>query len=140
MKFVIPRLVLVCVFVLATFCAAQKKGVDPKLVAKANAGDAQAQTALGVAYADGIVVSQDYAKAASWFQKAADQGAAQAQDRLGKLYESGSGVQQDDGKAALLYRRAAEQNLASAQLHLGLLYQHGVGVPENPALAAGWYN
>ena len=38
---------------------------------------------------------QDYAKAASWFQKAADQGLPQAQYQLALLLKDGKGVNQD---------------------------------------------
>jgi TPR repeat protein len=40
----------------------------------ANAGDADAQVHLGIAYALGQGVPQDYVEAVSWYRKAADQG------------------------------------------------------------------
>ena len=40
----------------------------------ANAGDADAQVPLGIAYALGQGVPQDYVEAVSWYRKAADQG------------------------------------------------------------------
>jgi TPR repeat protein len=136
-----PASLLLIGFVALTCSAAsaQRKGVDPALLAKAKAGDAHAQLAIGQVYEEGIAVPQDYAQAASWFQKAADQDLAKAQDELGFLYHTGNGVAQDDTKAAAWFRRAANQNLASAELHLGLLYDHGEGVPQDFAQAAGWY-
>ena len=59
--------VFVCLPVLA-----QKAAIDPSLLKRANAGDAQAQLKLGEGYLSGISVAQDYAKATSWFEKAAD--------------------------------------------------------------------
>jgi TPR repeat protein len=41
-------------------------GIDPALLAKANAGDASAQYSLGLHYDQGQGVTQDYAQAASW--------------------------------------------------------------------------
>ena len=51
--------------------------------AKALQGDAAAQFNLGLMYAQGRGVAQDYGVAASWYRKAADQGNADAQGVLG---------------------------------------------------------
>src|SRR5205085_1493078 len=59
---------------------------------KAEAGDVQAATSLGVAYRDGDGVPADASKAAEWFRRAAEQGDAAAQNCLGVLYQTGSGV------------------------------------------------
>ena len=45
-----------------------------ELEKKAEAGDAEAQYDLGWMYDWGESVKQDYEKAASWYEKAADQG------------------------------------------------------------------
>ena len=58
-------------------------------------GDTGAQTLLGVMYAQGQGVKQDYAKARELFEKAAVQGLADAQFRLGVMYAQGQGVKQD---------------------------------------------
>ena len=44
------------------------------LIKFAEQGDADSQFELGVRYANGDGVTQDYAKAAFWFEKAARQG------------------------------------------------------------------
>ena len=49
-------------------------------------GNADAQFAFGGMYVNGTGVSQDYTKAAQWFQAAADQGNAYAQHNLGVMY------------------------------------------------------
>src|ERR687886_578075 len=57
-----------------------------ELVLKAlagNAGDAEAQAALGVMYAYGDGLPQDWSLAVEWSRKAADQGNAWAQANLG---------------------------------------------------------
>jgi TPR repeat protein len=115
------------------------KGIDPTLLAKANAGNADAQFNLGAHYANGQGVMQDYAQAAVWYQKAGDQGNASAQYNLALLYEDGRGLQQDYAQAAIWYRKAAEQGFASAQCNLGLLYAHGRGVQQDHTQAAAWY-
>ncbi|MGA9062930.1 MAG: tetratricopeptide repeat protein [Terracidiphilus sp.] len=115
------------------------KGIDPKLLTKAAAGDASSQTAVGLAYAGGDGVPQDYAKAAEWLGKAADQDNAIAQAALGLLYYAGRGVPKDYNKAAILYRRAAEQGISKAQLSLGNLYLDGQGVPVDYGQAMAWF-
>ena len=74
-------------------------------------------------------VPQNYAEAAKWYRKAAEQGDALAQLSLGSLYEQGQGVPQNYAEAAKWYRKAAEQGDALAQLSLGSLYEQGQGVP-----------
>lgn len=65
------------------------------LSVKANAGDADAQHKLGYAYDKGEGVPQDYAQAAAWYRKAAEQGHAGAQFFLGVAYYLEQGVPQD---------------------------------------------
>lgn len=54
-----------------------------------------AQYYLGVMYANGQGVKQDFTEAARWYERAAKQGVPQAQFRLGELYMSGQGVPVD---------------------------------------------
>ncbi|MBJ1839458.1 sel1 repeat family protein, partial [Neisseria meningitidis] len=61
----------------------------------AERGDTQAQFNLGMMYAEGRGVRQDYAEAVRWTRQAADQGDAQAQFLLGLMYAEGRGVRQD---------------------------------------------
>ena len=63
--------------------------------AKAEAGDAEAQYNLGVMYASGQGVEQDFKEAVKWHQKAAFQGYAKAQSNLGVMYGFGKGMEQD---------------------------------------------
>jgi clan AA aspartic protease (TIGR02281 family) len=93
---------------------------------------------LGVMYAKGQGVPQDYAQAATWFRKAADQGNALAQANLGMAYDKGQGVPQDYAQAVAWYRKAADQGEAEAQLNLGAMYEYGQGVPQDYAQAATW--
>src|ERR1035438_5617609 len=93
----------------------QPKGIDPAVLAKANAGDASSQVSVGNTYAKGEGVPQDYAQAAAWYRKAAEQGDAVAQVKLGFLYLNGDGVSQDYTQAAAWYRKGAEQGVVGAQ-------------------------
>jgi TPR repeat protein len=107
---------------------------------RANAGEATAQFSLGLMYADGHGVSQDYTQAVQWYRKAAEQGNAGGQSNLGMLYANGHGVPQDDAQAAQWYRRAAEQGFVSAQFNLGVMYFNGQGVPQDYVEAHKWEN
>ena len=51
----------------------------------AERGNASAQYNLGVMYAKGQGVRQDYAEAVRWYRRAAEQGDVQAQSNLGVL-------------------------------------------------------
>ena len=79
----------------------------------------KAQYDLGYLYSQGKGVSQDYAEAARWYRKAADQGYAKAQHDLGYMYSQGSGVTQDYAEAARWYRKAANEGDESARRALG---------------------
>jgi hypothetical protein len=105
---------------------------------RAEAGDAAAQYALGVLYAQGDGVAQDYASAASWFRKAAKGGIVNAQD-LAALYERGLMTPQDYVVAAYWYRNAADRGVAAAMPMLALLYERGQGVTPSPTNAYAWY-
>ena len=67
----------------------------------------------------------DYAEAAKWYRKAADEGLAIAQFRLGSMYALGEGVSQDDAEAKKWFREAADQGYAKAQNDLGEIYLNG---------------
>ena len=64
------------------------------------AGDAPAQHYIGALYNRGEGVPRNYAAAARWFRRAADQGVSEAQFTLGVMYTLGYGVPQNDAEAA----------------------------------------
>ena len=78
--------------------------------AGARHGAAIAMYDLGVFYQNGIGVSQDYAKAREWYEKAAAKDNAWAMTNLGTLYEHGEGVSQDYAKAREWYEKAAAKD------------------------------
>ena len=105
----------------------------------AEQGDAAAQTVLGLMYANGEGIPEDYIQAAYWWRKAAEQGDATAQFNLGVMYANGKGVPEDAVQAVYWYRKAAEQGDATAQNNLGAMYADGEGVPEDAVQAVYWY-
>ena len=106
----------------------------------AEAGDAFAQTYLGIMYSNGDGVPQDYAEAVRWYRLAVDQGVASAQSNLGSMYRRGDGVPQDYAEAVKWYRLAAEQGDADAQNNLGIMYEYGNGILQDNVMAHMWYN
>ena len=88
---------------------AQPESIE-ELRARAEQGDADAQSSLGLAYATGRGVSQDAAEAVRWFRLAAEQGHANAQFGLGIMYSTGQGVAQDDVQAYLWFTLAAARS------------------------------
>ena len=136
--------VLRTISVLWTITARARRRTTPPL----SAGTARqltrdtpvAQNNLGVIYANGQGVPQDYAAAASWYRKAADQGHAIAQNNLGSMYRIGQGVPQDYAAAVSWYRKAADQGYATAQNNLGSMYRIGQGVPQNYVQEHKWFS
>lgn len=101
----------------------------------ANPTDPEAQWELANNYA----LEQDYAEAAKWWRKAAEQGYVKSQHSLGIIYDKGDGVEQDKAEAIKWYRLAAEQGYAEAQHNLAVMYDNGEGVEEDNEEAAKWY-
>ena len=65
---------------------------------------------LGYLYYSGRGVSKDYAEAARWYRKSADQNIPRAQYNLSEMYRQGQGVNRDMAEAERLCRKAASQN------------------------------
>jgi len=74
----------------------------------AEQGDAEAQYYVARIHANGMDnVTINFAEAARWYEKAADQGFNEARQELGYLYERGLGVAKDPLKALNLQRAAS---------------------------------
>ncbi len=106
----------------------------------ADAGDATAQFNLGIIYANGYGVTQEYDQAAYWFRKAAEKGDDAAQFNLGVMYASGQGVPQNYAEAVSWYHKAARQGNTNAHVNLGVMYAIGQGVAQNYDQAAYWFS
>ena len=74
-------------------------------------GDASGCSDLGVLYANGQGVKQDYFKAVELYQKACDGGHASGFYNLGVSYANGQGVKQDKSKAKQLFGKACDMRL-----------------------------
>ena len=105
----------------------------------AASGDADAQNNLGFMYASGQGVPKDFAEAARWYRKAADQDYPDAQNNFGVMYNNGQGFPRDYAEAIRWYRKAADLGDVKAQYNLGQLYRHGSGVKQDYVEAALWY-
>lgn len=110
-----------------------------QLEAKAEAGDASAQLALGQAYEDGNGVQENDDLAVKWYRKAAEQGNADAETELGVMYREGRGVEKSKEEALKWYRKAAQQMNAAAMFNLGAAYYNGDGIAINDSLAYAWF-
>lgn len=109
------------------------------LTAKAAAGDAAAQNELGLMYAQGRGVPQDFEQAFAWSHKAAVQSNAAAEVRVCFAYATGRGVARDAAKAFKWCTQAADRGSAPGAYGLALLYEHGNGTPRNMNRAVAWY-
>lgn len=80
----------------------------PPLRERAEAGDPEAEFALGKNYEAGRAgLKKDYAEAAAWYRKSAEQGNVYAQASLGILYHSGKGLPHDDLQAEVWFTISA---------------------------------
>ena len=71
------------------------------------ADSSETQFDIGEMYESGKGVPQDYAQAAIWYRKAAEQGNPSAELNLGFLYANGQGVPQDSAEAYFWFDLAA---------------------------------
>jgi TPR repeat protein len=92
----------------------------------AEAGDSDAQVALGWIYSSGKGVPVDKAEAARWYRLAADNGNINAQVALGWLYYAGQTGERNVAEAALWYGKAAARGNLKARRMLKRIQQ------ENP--------
>lgn len=88
----------------------------------AAAYEPEARFYLGILFATGLGVPQNFTKAAElWRQLATAENHAAAQKELGGLYLSGQGVRQDYGEAERWFRKAAEHGSLSARDNLDMM-------------------
>jgi len=85
-----------------------------------------------------------YAKAVTWYKKAAAKDDPIAQNNLGFMYDRGLGVKRDEKKAFELFKAAAEAPINApadpyAMINLGLSYELGRGTKVDYKEAAKWY-
>ena len=89
--------------------------------------DSGAYFNLGLCYAEGKGVMQDYEKARYYYQKAADMGNKSACNNLAIMYENGRGGYKSFSMAVSYYKKAADMGNATACNNLGQCYEYGEG-------------
>lgn len=104
----------------------------------AQAGDADAQHALGMMHEYGHGLNGGDKKAAVWYKKAAEQGVPEAQYRLGVFYDNGWGVPPNAQMAVQWYQQAAQRGHVFAQHDLAYMHLNGQGLPQNGIQAYKW--
>ena len=83
---------------------------------------------------------KDYAEAAKWLTRAAEQGEHSSYLPLGWLYEDGRGVPQSYAQAFKWYTRLAELGATDSQYNLAQMHLLGRGTPQDFIKAHAWYN
>ncbi|MFM9842844.1 MAG: SPOR domain-containing protein [Dongiaceae bacterium] len=101
-------------------------------------GVAAAQTNLGLMYAQGRGVKQNYDEARKLWDQAAVSGHPMAQFNLGLLYLQGLAGTPDERKASQYFLQSARQNVPDAQYALGTMYLAGRGVTKDRDEAVAW--
>lgn len=99
-------------------------------------GFALSQSRLGQIYEEG----GDFAAAAAWYRKAADQDDEVGLCNLAVLHLQGKGLAQDPDQGIALLTRAATEGSAFAKYRLAVCYQQGEGVPQDYAACVHWYS
>ncbi len=107
---------------------------------KAQAGDPEAETTLGLAYHAGTLLKKDDAEAERWLHKAADQSFMAAEESLGIFAEAGIGRSAPAAAEAIdWYKKAVAHGSVDAATSIGLMYADGIGMPKDPAQASTWF-
>lgn len=95
------------------------------------AGNAEEMNRIGVRYATGNGVPQDFVAALAWYQRAAENGSVSAMNNIATMHYHGLGVPQSYEEAVKWLRLAVKQGDAAAQNRLGVMYEGGLGVPKS---------
>jgi hypothetical protein len=126
------------------FSSPQKSGPAPT-GPDMDVTNSEVQFNRGLQLATGSGAAQDYAQAAGWYRKAAEQNHGLAQFNLGVMYARGQGVARDDAQSAVWFGRAANLGDAGGQHHMGRNCQRAsmdglpADAPEARIEAYKWY-
>lgn len=113
----------------------------PALIAKAEAGDSEAQRYLGTIYKEGINTEINDELAVKWLSKALEKGNVWASHDLARMYElERGGLRKDPKKIIELYTQLAEEGFANSQFNLAESYCFGELVEQDYEKAAYWYH
>lgn len=120
----IKKLMTIMLLLCCVITAGAQTEEGKQTLAKAQAGDAEAQWRMGFNYDYGNEgFSKNKSEAVKWYRKSAENGNAEAQNRLGDYYYYGWGILEDENEAIKWYRKAANQGDGSAMFMLGLIYK-----------------
>lgn len=86
-----------------------------KYLAKAQAGDVDAQYNLGIMYYHGDGIQKNHDEALKWFHLSAEQGDAEAQYNLGFMYGRGEGTAKDHRTSMEWFQKASSQGHEGAR-------------------------
>jgi hypothetical protein len=104
-------------------------------------GNGDAMFLIGLMYANGHGVRQNYAEAARWYRQAADQGDALSQALIGGKYDVGQGVPQDYVMAHMWFNLSAAQGVQLAIYERDFMAEHHMTpaqIAEAQRLAREW--
>lgn len=116
--------------------------VTTELKAAVQKGEPAALFEIGKIYTDGAGVTKDLAKAAQWYESAADLGFAPAQYIIGNFNEKGLGIAQNPSVAAQWYEKAAKGGNVIAMHNLAVLTAtpNALSAKPNMADAFKWFS
>jgi hypothetical protein len=105
----------------------------------ADAGDANAQDALGVLFATGRGVVKDQQRAFNLLNQSAIAGSPGGMNDLGVMYSNGLFVKEDDAKALDWFEKAIEAGNSFGLAEAGVMYFNGKGTPRDYSAAAQYF-
>lgn len=91
----------------------------------AKQGNGEAEYLLGMAYYEGLGVSQNWDDAKNWFAKSVEHGYPNAMYQLGFMYHYGIGTEPNIMKALELYTNSQDLGYGKAMKMLGKVYHTG---------------
>ncbi len=101
----------------------------------------QARFRLGFLHEhEGDKTKENFEKALSYYQLAADQGDARAHCSIGFCYHNGLGTEINFKEAFHSFKRAADQGHALGQSLVGLCYDKGIGTQTDQSKALDYYS
>ncbi|KAG0261490.1 hypothetical protein DFQ27_002922 [Actinomortierella ambigua] len=110
------------------------------LLARAQAGSADAQLSVASMYASGKHgVSRNDAEAFKWYLQAAEKGSLEALYKTAECFRHGRGVQKNEVTALYWMRQAAEGGHRIAQNGLGWMLRNGLGTDRDYGKALVWF-
>lgn len=110
------------------------------LTLAAEAGDPVGQRNCAAFHMQGTNGSDaDYARAADYYRRAAEQDDAVSQDMLSWMLLEGEVMPPDPAEAKRWAERAANAGISASATRLGMLYHNALGVDRDPVRAVFWW-